>query len=457
LVVDLVLLNGKMATRAGIVEGGIAVENGKVAALAKEVNLPKADRRVDLRGKIALPGVIDGHTQVFRPPFLNETFETGTRAAAVGGVTTVVDMPSLGEMLTTTVSNLRRKLEIGQKESLVDFALYAGEIKEEEHLNEIRELVGEGVVGFKITMGAYETSIQSDGVLLEAFRRIADSGSLATVHAENGQLLKHFKAQLVRSQRTDFAAYSDSRPNIVEEEAISRCLLYSRSTGNRLHIAHLSTAEGLQLVGEAKSRGLPVTAETCPHYLLLTRDDFEQLGSLIVYNPPPRSKRDAEALWAGLAKGTVDNLVTDHCSYSREEKSVGEKDLWSTPPGIPGLETLVPLMFSEGVDRGRISLQRFIQLTSEKPAKIYGLYPRKGSLQPGSDADITVIDPGKIWRIAADELQCVADFTPFDGWKVRGRPVMTYVRGTLVSSEGEVVSPPGFGKYMPARRSANLH
>jgi len=451
----MVVTNGKIATSVGVFKAGLAIDGGKIVAVAKDVNLPRADVRINAQEKIVMPGVIDAHTHIYIPKLLHENFGTGTKAAAVGGVTTVVEMPSLDEWLTTTVRNLLRKKRVGEKEAFVDFALYGGEIQEEKDTLQIADLVREGVVGFKITMGG-ETAVKNDGIMIEALRRIAEVGSVATVHAENHELLDYFKRKIVSEGRKDLAAHSDSRPNMVEAEAISRAILYSGAVGNRLHIAHMSTKEGVQLVKQAKSRGVKVTSETCPHYLLFTRDDYVRYGPQIIMNPPLRSKEDVMSLWWALANGLVDNIVTDHCAFYRKEKETGWENISNIPAGIPGLETLVPLMLSEGVNKGRISLQRLVQLLSENPAKIFNLYPRKGTIQIGSDADLVVVDLKKESIISSDILRCIADFTPFEGWRIKGWPLITVVRGTIVAREGEITGSAGFGRFAPSARVENL-
>lgn len=452
--VDTVITNGRIVTNGTLCRAGIAIDNGKIVAIATDLHLPGADSIIDINGKVALPGVIDPHVHINRK-WAGENFETGTRAAAVGGITTVLEMPTVNihrnVLPTTTVEGLQWKKEIGEKQAIIDFGLYGGEIQRLEHTHAIEDLVEAGVVGFKITFGGSAESID-DGVVMEAFRQIAKAGVVVSIHAENHMLLQYFKDKLVAEGRKDPIAHSESRPNLVETEAISRGILYAQEAGNMLHIAHMSTRQGVDLVKDAKLRGLKTTAETCPHYLLLTKDDYARYGPRIVVNPPIRSKHDLAALWRGLSDGTVDALATDHCVFSSESKDVGWNNIWETPSGVPGLETSVSLILSEGVNKGRISLERFVQLSSENPARIFGIYPRKGTIQLGSDADITVVDLKKEDVIRTDQMRCAGDFTPFEGWKVKGRPVMTIVRGTIVAQDGEIYGKPGYGQFV-----ARLH
>jgi dihydropyrimidinase/allantoinase len=203
--------------------------------------------------------------------------------------------------------------------------------------------------------------------------------------------------------------------------------------------------------------GLKVTAETCPHYLIFSREDYAKYKHYIIINPPIRTEEDKEALWDGLTKGFIDNVATDHCAYYKSEKDKGLMSLWETPPGIPGLETMLALLLSEGVNKGRISLETLVKITSENPAKNFGLYPRKGSLQIGSDADFVIVDFKKEWTITKDLLKSAGDFTPFEGWKVKGKPIITIVRGEIVAEEGEVLAKEGYGKFIPSKPYELLH
>ena len=448
-----IIKNGKFVFGSEIVEGGLVAEDGKITMIAKTVNLPKnADKVIDAKGNLILPGVIDGHVHVLIPPYLKDNFETGTRAAAVGGVTTIVEMPSLFEYITTFLDKLKWKIDLGEKESYVDFALYGGEIQTEEDLQDIQKLADAGVVGFKITMGG-ETAYKHEGIFYEALRRIQKANSMATVHAENNQLLDYFyKETEERLKKGEKVLYSDSRPNVVEAEAISRAILYSKYIGNRLHIAHMSTKEGVELVKKAQYENLPVTAEATVHHLLFSNEDYEKYKHYIITNPPQRSKQDVESLWKAINEGIIANIVTDHCAFTKEEKDEGIENVLKTPAGIHGLETETRLILSEGVNKGRITLQKFIEVMSENPAKLYGLYPRKGVIAVGSDADVIIVDLKKEEKITMDIIQSVAGYTPYDGWIVKGVPLMTIVRGEVVAEGWEPVGKKGYGKFVPAKR-----
>lgn len=454
--VDLIIKDARIVTAKDIYTGGIAVDEGKIVSISKDPLLPSADSTIDAGGRAVLPGAIDAHVHVHIPGWLRETFETGTKAAAVGGVTTIIEMPSLDEFLTTTVENFEKKKFIGEKEALVDFALRAGEIQEEKDFLEITDLVRAGAAGFKITMGGGSTAIKNDGIMLESFKRIGEAKSVAVVHAENHQLYEFLRKKNLQKGENDPLAYSISRPNIVEAEAISRAILFAKFTGNRLHVAHITTKEGAELVRSAKDNRQFITAEVTPQALLLNKKDYEKYKHYIIMNPPVREKEDNLTLWNSLCDGTIDCIVTDHCAYTKEEKDVGLKNIWNTPPGIPGLETLITLLISEGINKNRIELQKLVQLCCENPAKIFGLYPRKGVIQVNSDADFMIIDLKKKDVIRADKFQCIGEFTPFEGWRIKGKPVLTIVRGQIISDNGNIVGEPGYGKFIPCTPARTL-
>jgi len=454
-VVDLVVKGGKLVTRKGLVEGGVAVDDGRISSISKACRLPKAVKVIDCRGKIVLPGVIDAHVHIFSPSWLRETFRSGTRAAALGGVTTVLDMPSMHSFASTSTRGFQRKLVHARRESYVDFGLYGGEIEHRRHLDAIPDLVVLGAIGFKMIMGG--PGYIAEDILIDAFRRIALNDSVAVVHAENQTLIDHFFRLAGQKGRDDPAAWADFRPSVVEEEAIRRAALFASLAGNRLHIAHLTSESGLRAVRTAKSANPKVTVETCPHYLLLSAKDYRRYGHRIVVTPPIKRKEDAEALWKGINDGTVDLISSDHCAYYKKAKDKGARSVWETPPGLPGLETMLPLLLSEGVNKSRISLRRLTKMMCEAPARIFGLYPRKGTIMLGADADLTIVDLKRRYTIDSESFECAGDFSPFDGWELRGRPVATVVRGRVVAENGQIVGSAGFGRLAKPERNLAIH
>jgi allantoinase len=434
---SIVLANCRYVTPFGVNSGSISVRNGKIIKISRSDTINYGAAEVmNCHGNIALPGAIDTHVHIYSPGWIEETFASGTRAAAAGGVTTIFDMPSDDPHPTNTVRSFLEKKKIAQREALVNFGLYGGEIRRVSDVAEIAGLSKAGAIGFKLILGG-AGFVEDDSVLYSAFEEIEKADSVAVVHAENSALVNLFRKRLAKS-RKDPLAFLDARPTIVEEEALSRSILFASAAGNRLHIAHLPSKRGLEMVVQAKKDGLPVTAETCPHYLLMSRRDYKRYRHLMIVTPPIREIADQRSLWRGIVKQNLDTLATDHCAYKRLVKDKGKTSIWKTPGGIPGLETLLPLMLTYGVAKSRLSLDSLVRLVAEQPAKIFGLYPRKGAIRVGADGDMTLIDLKCRYRFRADEMQSVGDFSPFDGWKMKGKPVLTMVNGKIVMENGEI-------------------
>lgn len=383
-----------------------------------------------------IPGALDAHVHIYSPGWLEEDFRSGTRAAAAGGVTTVFDMPSVAPHATNNVTSFLEKRRAAERNATVNFALYGGEVQNEDDAAQIGALATAGVIGFKFILGG-AGFIKDDSVLYTGFEEIKKANSIAIVHAENEALVRLFRSRL-QAKRHDPAAFLDARPQIIEDEALQKSILFARTTGCRLHIAHLPSKRGVELVANAKRQGLSVTAETCPHYLLLSRKGYRKCGHLIVVTPPIRNLADQKALWIGLKKQVIDILATDHCAYMRRVKDAGKASVWNTPGGIPGLETLLPLMLTFGVNKGKLTIRQLTKLTAEVPARIFGLRHRKGVIRVGADADLVVLDLKRVYRFNVDDMESIADFTPFDGWKMKGKPVMTIVNGQIAMEEGQV-------------------
>ena len=436
---DFVIKNGIVVTPQGSFDGGIGVENGKIVAIGSSQILPKARETLDATGLHILPGVIDDHVH-FREPGMTykEDFQTGSMAAAAGGVTMVFDMPNTAPPLTD-VKNLNEKVALVKGRSYVDFAFYAAVT--DSNVDQIKPLAEAGIGGFKVFMGETTGYIRcpNDGLIYEAFQRIRETGRRVGAHAENDAILQHIKAKMVAQGRRDPIAHLESRPSFAEAEAISRAILLSEAAGNSFHVFHLSTREGLNLVREARLRGLPITAEVLVSHLLLDDRDYEKLGNLIRLNPPIRTQEHQRAMWEGLRQGWIDNIATDHAPHSYAEKTA--ESVWDTACGFIGVETALPLMLTE-VNRGRLSLEHYVRLVSENPAKVWGLYPRKGAVQIGSDADFVLVDLKAEGRIESSKLHNKNTLTPFEGRAVKGLPRYTILRGKIVMAEGEVIGSP---------------
>ena len=446
--VDIVLKGGKIVSSTGVTEADLAISDGKIESVSKNSELSQGGKVLNVSGLFLLPGIIDAHVHVCDPGFIRESFRTGTSAAAVGGVTTILDMASSGQLRTSSLAMFDKKKSMAENESFVDFGLYGGEIADEKDLAQISDLARAGAVGFGEIMMCGDTPVKNDEVLMEAFGLISKAKSIAAVHAEDNGVLTAMKQRLVSNGRRDVAAFADARPNEAEAQAITKALILARKANVNLHVCHLSTREGLSLIQAAKSRGSHVTTEVCPQYLFFTKESYSELGPELITTPPVRSKYDSYALWNGLYDGTVDLVVSDHCAFKKKEKNVGLQDIWKTPPGVPGLETLALVMLGKGVKDGKISLERFVKVSSENPAKLFRFYPKKGTLQKGSDADILVVDLHGRHRIKAEDLKCVADYTPYEGWEVQAEHIITLVRGHVVAEKGQVTGKMGYGVFV---------
>ncbi|MFX1578179.1 MAG: dihydroorotase family protein [Promethearchaeota archaeon] len=450
--VDLVVTGGKLVLPNGIEDACLAIESGRISAIVKEPNLPPADETITLNGELVFPGAIDPHVH-FKSPWMElEEIDTGTASAAGGGLTMVVDyLYSGGDMSLVDAFHKRRK-EVESK-IYCDYSLHAIiSSGTQDELNQLAQLIDLGIVSFKIftTYGDFVTT--STGYFLEVFKEVARAGGMVSAHCEDDGILQYYTEKIKQSGKSDPVSYVESRPPVAESISLQTMLELTRQTNARFRIVHLNTKRGVEIIRDAKASGLPVTAETCPHYLILTKKDMEKDGHLLKMSPPLREPSDNNALWTGLASGTVDMVATDHSPmHLLKDLEMMKDDIWSIDPGIPGMETMMPLLYDRGVNGGLLSIERFAEVTSTQTAKSLGLYPRKGALIVGADADLTVIDPKKEAKIQASKLHSKADYTPFEGWTVKGVPIKTIVRGALVMDNGypgDIVGKPGFGSYI---------
>jgi dihydroorotase len=436
-VLDLLIRNGTLVTSKGRVRADLGVKNGRIASVGAD--LGPAEQEVDVGSLHVLPGLVDVHVH-FREPGMEykEDFSSGSQAAAAGGVTTVFDMPNT-DPPTWNGELLRQKRERVSEKSYVDFGLYGVILQDNE--DDLADLAAEGAMGFKLFMA--ETTgnnpCPGDGAIFTAFRRAAGLDLVVGVHAENNPVLQRLKRELKETGRTDPKAHLDSRPWFVEAEAVCRALTLAEGAGNRLHVHHLSTKQGAEHILKAKLRGLPVSSEVLISHLLFDETAYERYENLIQLNPPIRPREHVEHLWTALNRGYIDCVATDHAPHSLEEQN--RDNVWEGVGGFIGVETLLPLLL-DCVSKERTSLERVVQASSENPARIYGIYPRKGSLEVGADADLVLVDLEARHRLDNNDLHSKNRVTPYDGWRVRGRAVATYLRGRCIVREGQVVSPP---------------
>lgn len=446
---DLYLRNGQIVTEESIFPGGVVISDGKVAQLVAGDPTVDAAEVIDLAGKHVLPGLVDAHVH-FNEPGREHTegYRTGSMAAAAGGVTTVLEMPLNATPPTVDAANLQRKRDAVRTESVVDYAHWGGLVNN--NLDRLDELNAGGVIGFKAFMSESGVDFAriDDDVLLGALHRMEELGNLVAVHAENEYVTRFLAEQLQASGRTDAMAWPESRPTSQEVEAISRAIYWAGVTGGQLHIVHISNAGGVQQVARAKAAGISVTAETCPHYLFFDEDDFVRIGPAAKCAPPLRAADEVEALWACVLAGQVDVIASDHSPCEWSAKAAGAENIWQAWGGINGVQSGLAVMLTEGVHRRGLPLPALVRMMSANPARIFGLFPQKGALLPGSDADLTVVDLGKEWTLTADDLFYKNKHSAYVGCAFRGAVEQTFVRGRPVYQHGKIVAAPGYGQLL---------
>ena len=448
-VYDLVIKNGTLVSPQGTIEVDLAIDGESVAAIGLDLS---GKREIDASGKLVLPGVIDAHTHMALPVAgtrSSDDFFTGTRAAACGGVTTIVDFT-----VGTQETSIPEEIEARKQEavaSVIDYALH-GEVIGWHPGNELefRDAVKLGVKTFKFYTAYTSSGRSSDsGVLYHAFRVLADLDAVALVHCEDDSIIDAILQQMGSEEKGKMASLAQARPPICEGAAIDQVAYLAEQARMKVHIVHVSSALGLATVTRAKSRGVQLTAETCPQYLLLTKEVYDRAdGHLFSASPALREEGDQQALWQGLSDGTLDLVATDHCPFTREQKT-WEGSFLDLPYGLPGVETLLPLLYSEGVRNGYLPLTALPRLLVEGPARVNGLYPRKGTLSIGSDADIVIFDPEKEWTIHAENLHMTTDFSPYEGMTVHGAVETTILRGRIAYADGTFQGREGWGRFIP--------
>lgn len=429
---DLVINGGTIVSPDAAYRASIAIKDGVVLAIGAPEAMPPAKDTLDATGLHVLPGAIDVHVH-FRDPGYpqKEDFASGTAAAAFGGVTCVFDMPNTLPTVGTAKA-LAEKHEIAAAKAYVDYGLYA--VLGEDSIAHVPALIDGGVIGFKLYMGNTFGRIPSPttGAMLEAFEVVAPTGKRISLHAETNSIMERRESRLRAAGRTEAIAHLAARPAVVAVEAVARAAILAEWTGARIHVLHISSAAELRPLAEAKARGVDITGETCPHYLLLSEADYATFGGIVRVNPPVREAANQQPLWDALLDGTVDMIATDHAPHAPDEKT--RPDIWTVDCGFPGVETQMPLMLTE-INRGRATIQDYVRWSADNPAKIWGLYPRKGTLTVGSDADIAVVDLNRAWTIEDAAIQSRSRISPWQGRRATALPIHTIVRGRFVMKD----------------------
>ena len=459
---DLLITNASaVIPKVGIVETNIMIEEGKIKALTSSANEISASIKVDANGKYVLPGAIDPHVHygVYTP--INEAARTESRSAAVGGVTTMIRMLRLYE----SYRNVTRQLDASKKNHHIDYSIHASILRPEQ-LNEITYLKELGINSLKIYMnlGADLNHIYMDlepdsrgirdhevNMTDELMVGIVNEGSKAhstvLVHAENPTMCSVHIREAKKKGATGLKAWSDSRPPSSEAESVAKISELGRNFGANLYFAHIGSTAALDAILAQRQKGRSnYYIETCPHYLTHTVD-FDKVTAKVM--PPLRSKSDLQSMWSALRNGLVDTIGTDHVA-NRLEIKTGKGDIWSALAGFPGIATMLPVLLSHGVNQDRITIEKVAEVTSYNTARIFGMYPKKGTIEPGSDADLTIVDLDIEKKVTPDLLQSFSDYTIYDGHKLKGWPVMTIVRGRIVMEEGQIDNKAvGYGEFVP--------
>lgn len=451
---DLWVRGGRVVSPAGEFAADILIREGRIAAIGtpEVIRAAAGDETpvLDAAGCHVLPGVIDVHVH-FRDPGLThkEDFASGSAAAACGGVTCVLDMPNTLPPVSQG-SLLEEKRRLIEGRSYVDFGLYGviaagGDLAAS--ISRLSGLAQAGAIAFKLFLGPTTGDIRAPevGELLPIFRTVARWDLPIVVHAEDRSVIEVAESQRRPSGSRDYRDLLASRPRFGELLAVETAARLAQETGARVHIAHLALAEAVDIVRRYRREGVAISAETCPPYLFLSEEDAARLGPAFKILPPVRSRQDQAALWRGLRDGTIEVVATDHAPHLPEEKAAA-KDIWAVPAGTPGVETMVPLMLNAAA-QGRLTLPRVVELLSAAPARIFGLYPRKGALQVGSDGDLTVVDLSATVTVDEKAMKTRAQTSLFHGWQLKGKPVATVVRGRVVAREGQLMGPP-IGVFM---------
>jgi dihydropyrimidinase len=456
--VSLLIRNGTVVTATDKYVGDVLIEGERVATIGTSLSMP-VDRTIDATGKLVLPGGIDVHTHLDMPfggTTSADDFESGTIAAAFGGTTSIVDfaIQYKGQTLHHAWETWMRKAE-GKAAIDYGFHMIITELTDQVEV-EMDALVGQGVTSFKLFMAYPGVFMLDDASIFRALLRTGKNGGTICMHAENGGVIDVLVKKALAEGKTAPKYHALTRPARAEAEATHRAIALAEMADVPIYIVHLSAAEALEMVTEARDRGLPAYAETCPQYLFLSYDNYEEPGfdgAKYVMSPPLRPRETQDRLWRGLAFNDLQAISTDHCPFCmKEQKVLGADDFSKIPNGAPGIETRMSLVFDGGVRQGRISLNRWVELTSTSPAKIFGLFPRKGTIAPGSDADIVIFNPDRSTTLSVNTLHMKVDYNPYEGRTVQGISEVVVSRGKVIVENGKFVGRTGDGTFL--KRSA---
>lgn len=424
---DFALENGRLFVSGSFMDLNIGIADGKIAQLSKaQID---AAQKIDCKGKIVTPGGIDAHVHCRVPGMEHkEDWNSGSRAALAGGITTVLDMPNT-KPATTTVQLLKEKRKIAEKDALCNFGFHFGTTNE--NLEELKNAANENIASFKVFMGSSTGNmlIEDPAILQKIFETAKARNKIVNVHAEDESIIRQNSEQY--KNENSASVHTKIRSSVCELAAIEKALSLCREIGNKLHICHVSSAEGLACIREMKGETRNLTCEAALHHLFLNGSHYEKLGNFAKINPSLKSKQDCAALLQGIFDGTIDIIATDHAPHTKEEK---QKDYWEAPSGVPGIETMLPLMLT-AANENKLSVERVIELCTEMPARVFGIM-NKGAIEIGNDADLCVIDLKREWEVYGERLQTKCKWSPFEGMKLKGFVEKTFVNGNLAYDNG---------------------
>ncbi|TVR68874.1 MAG: hypothetical protein EA415_15465 [Sphaerobacteraceae bacterium] len=442
---------GIISTDTDVFRADVIIDGEHVSGLTSDSSDITADETIDATDMLVVPGGIDAHTHFKDPnPDEVEGFYYGSMGAVAGGISSVVEMPQASPV-SSTGAHIKEKIGVGEQRSLVDFALWGAAINQD--LESIEEMIDAGIVAVKSFMAGSSPGFPkiTDTGMHDVFSLLAETDIPYGLHAESDDLLQHYTERLQQAGEKDPMAHAKSRPPIVEAEAINRAIFFAEETGARAYICHTSTVSGLELIKRAKERGVDVEVETCPQYLALDTEDLVRLGPFGRCAPAIRDREEVEGLWEFLRDGTMDVISSDHCGYTIESKEPGKDDIWKAPLGLSGIQTMLPAMLDEFINKRDLDFIDFVRVTSTNPAKIFSSYPRKGTLRPGSDADIAIYDLGRSWVARGEDMLHKNKWTPFEGKTIGVSVMRTLVRGkTMYAFDGEhnILGDAGHGKFI---------
>ena len=460
---DTIIRNGTVVTAVDTYAADVAIANGKIAAIGRDLPTQNAGAVIDAAGKLVMPGGIDVHTHLDMPfggTTSADDFETGTRAAAFGGTTTLIDfaIQFKGQALRQAFDTWMKK---ASGKAVCDYAFHCivTDVSGGQ-LSEMNDLVAEGVTSFKLFMAYPGVFMLDDGSIFKALQTTSKNGGMVCMHAENGSAIDVIVQQALAEGKKAPKYHALTRPTTAEAEATARAIALAEMAGAPIYIVHLSCNDALEKVREARDRGLPVYAETCPQYLYLSIENFDAPGfegAKYVFTPPLREKWHQEKLWNGLKRDHLQVVSTDHCPFCfKEQKELGKDDFTKIPNGGPGVEHRMSLIFSGGVAGGRFSANRFVELVSTTPAKLFGLYPRKGTIAVGSDADLVIFDSRRKHTISAKTHHMRVDYSMFEGIRVKGVPKTVLSHGRPVIENGIFVGKAGAGEFVRRSQYAGI-